>query len=290
MQLGECWEDRSGETVQVGSLLTRRETWDSVPADVVIITAGVDVQDDRLEISVIGWTGEEQSRVLHHNKLYGSPGEPAIWAQLDVFLKADHFTADGRILRIKATAIDSGGHHTQQAYEFCRSRMGQRVVPIKGRKGAYPIWPTKSSKTKLSRGVSLFLIGVDTARDSLRSALAVRDPALPRYVAFSSELTEDYFKQLTNEKRVLAYNKVGTPSRVWKKIPGARYEALDCYVYAIAALEYLKQSGVKLKSLARVLTPIKPKETIVEQNTTLRVDVPKPVRTKPKQRTSSAIQ
>jgi phage terminase large subunit GpA-like protein len=285
LQLGECWEDRSGESVKADSLLTRRETWDSVPADVVIITAGVDVQDDRLEISVIGWTGEEQSRVLHHNKLYGSPGEPAVWSQLDVFLKADHFTADGRILRIKATAIDSGGHHTQQAYEFCRSRMGQRVVPIKGRKGAYPIWPTKSSKTKLSRGVSLFLVGVDTARDSLRSALAVRDPNLPRYVAFSAELTEDYFKQLTNEKRVMAYSKTGTPSRVWKKIPGARYEALDCYVYGIAALEYLKQSGMRLKSLARVIPAARVEKTVVEQPV-----VQKPVQVRPKQRTSSAIQ
>lgn len=286
LQLGECWEDRSGESIKPDTLISRRETWDSVPADVVTLTAGVDVQDDRLEISVIGWTGEEQSRVLHHNKLYGPPGEPAVWAQLDAFLMAEHFTADGRILRIKATAIDSGGHHTQQAYEFCRSRIGQRVVPIKGRKGAFPIWPTRSSKTKMSKGLSLFLVGVDTARDSLRSALAVRDPALPRYVAFSSELTEDYFKQLTNEKRVLAYSKTGSPTRVWKKVPGARYEALDCYVYAIAALEYLKQSGLKLKNLARVIRPTKTESPIVEQN-----NIPKPVvRVKPKQRTSSAIQ
>lgn len=288
LQLGECWEDRTGETVKADSLSSRREVWESVPDDVVLLTAGVDTQDDRLEVSIIGWTSEEKSRVLHHHKLYGSPGEPAVWKALDELLLQELPTNDGHLLKIKATAIDSGGHHTQQAYEFCRNRRGRRVVPIKGRNGSHPIWPVKSSRSKLSKGVSLFLIGVDTAKDTLRSAFAVRDPELPRYVAFSSELTDDYFKQLTSEKRVTSYNKAGVATRTWKKAQGARNEALDCFVYALAALEFLKQSGVNLKRIARIIRPSagEPESTAMTSQT------PTPVRqpARARSRTSSAVQ
>lgn len=251
LQLGECWEDRTGESVKADALAARREVWDAVPEDIVLITAGVDTQDDRLEASIIGWTPDERARVLSHHKLYGSPGEPAVWQHLDELLQTEFINAEGYLLKIKATCIDSGGHHTQAAYEFCRGRQGRRVVPVKGRNGAHPIWPTKSTRSKLSAGVNLFLIGVDTAKDALRSAFAVRDPELPRYVAFSSELSDDYFKQLTVERRVTSHNKAGVPVRTWKKAPGARNEALDCFVYAIAALQYLLQSGVRLKNLGR---------------------------------------
>lgn len=287
LQLGECWEDRSGETVKADILAARREVWDHIPDDVAIITAGVDVQDDRLEASIVGWTGEEKARVLSHHKLYGSPGEPAVWEHLEELLTSEFVNGDGIILKIKATAIDSGGHHTQRAYEFCRGRQGRRVVPVKGRNGAHPIWPTKSSRTKLSAGVSLFLVGVDTAKDALRSAFSVRDPELPRYVAFSSDLSDDYFKQLTVERRVTSHNKAGVPTRTWKKAPGARNEALDCFVYALAALEYLKQSGVRLKNLA--LARVKPPEPVsVTPVQQVQTPPPKPVR-QPRSRVSSAL-
>jgi len=291
LQLGECWEDRSGEQVQADVLMARREMWDAIPEDVVLLTAGVDVQDDRLEVSLLGWTGLEQSRVIRHYQIWGAPGEPEIWGQLDEVLMGEFDCADGRILRIRATCIDSGGHHTQRAYEFCRSRHGRRVVPIKGRDGSHPIWPTKSSKTSLSKGVSLFLVGVDTAKDQIRSALAVNNAELPRYVAFSADLPDEYFKQLTSEKRVTSYNKAGQATRKWKKAPGTRNEALDCYVYALAALEYLKQGGLKLKSVARQVlvepTPLasdpvaQPRQAAPNQQPT--------VKPKPKARVSSAL-
>lgn len=253
LQLGECWEDRSGEKVDHAALIARKESWDAnaVPDDIALITAGVDVQDDRLEVTVIGWTGAEQARVIDHLQLWGAPGEPQLWTDLDTLLLSQYHTQDGRILRIRATCIDSGGHHTQRAYEFCRGRASRKVMPIKGRSGNHPIWPTRVSKTKLSQGVNLYLVGVDTAKDQIRSALSVSHPDRPRYVAFSSDLADSYFVQLTSEKRVTSYNKAGVATRTWKKGPGVRNEALDCFVYAMAALESLKGAGVRLRVVAQ---------------------------------------
>lgn len=257
LQLGECWEDRSGEKVDHAALIARKESWDAnaVPDDIALITAGVDVQDDRLEVTVIGWTGAEQARVIDHLQLWGAPGEPQLWTELDTLLLSQYHTQDGRILRIRATCIDSGGHHTQRAYEFCRSRASRKVMPIKGRSGNHPIWPTRVSKTKLSQGVNLYLVGVDTAKDQIRSALSVSHPDRPRYVAFSSDLADSYFVQLTSEKRVTSYNKAGVATRTWKKGPGVRNEALDCFVYAMAALESLKGAGVRLRVVAQSVRP-----------------------------------
>ena len=260
LQLGECWEDRSGENVDHKMLMSRREVWDrdALPEDIVLCVAGVDVQDDRLEYSVIGYTATEQARVLGHYQIWGSPGQPEVWQQLDESLRNEYFTADGRIVRIRATAIDSGGHHTQQAYEFCRNKAGRKIVPIKGQNGAKPIWPIRSSKTTLSRGVKLFLVGVDTAKDALRSAFAVSSPDLPRYVAFADDLPDTYFQQLTSEKRHTVNNRSGRAVRTWKKAPGVRNEALDCFVYALAALEMLKQGGLDLRLISRRLHPEAP--------------------------------
>lgn len=251
LQLGECWEDRSGETIQADTLITRKEMWDNVPEDVALLTCGVDVQDNRLEASLLGWTASEQARVISHMMIWGDPGQPQVWEDLDKVLMATYETSDGRSLRIRSTCIDSGGHHTSRAYEFCRPRAGRKVVPVKGRSGNHNIWPTRATKTDLSKGVNLFLVGVDAAKDAIRSALAVKNPENPRYVAFSADLPDEYFQQLTSEYRHTTTNKSGRAVRVWKKPAGVRNEALDCFVYGLAALEMLKQGNLNLRIAAR---------------------------------------
>lgn len=250
-KLGECWEDRSGEKIDQSGLMARREQWDAVPEDVVLITAGVDVQGDRLECTLLGWTAREQARVLHHLRLYGNPGEPKVWADLDALLMQPLMTEMGDLMSIRATCIDSGGHHTQEVYRFCGERIGRRVMAIKGRAGPHPIWPTKLSKAKLRHGASLHLVGVDTAKDVIHSSLSVIDPALPKYVAFAAGLPEDYFGQLVSERRITKFNKNGQPIRSWVKKSGDRNEALDCFCYALAALKMLESGRPHLLRFAK---------------------------------------
>ena len=262
LQLGECWEDRSGETVDHAALMARRESWDinAIPDDVVLITAGIDTQDDRLECTLLGWTGMEQARVLDHLQLWGNPGDATVWTELDAILQAQYQTDMGRLLRIRAACIDSGGSHTQRVYEFCRSRANRKVFPIKGRPGSHPLWPNKVSKSKLSNGVQLYLIGVDTGKDMMRSAFGVGNPDRPRYVSFAAGLPDAYFVQLVSEKRVTTTNKAGFPVVTWKKPQGVRNEALDCFNYAQAALEALKASGVRLKAVAQNVAATRPRQ------------------------------
>lgn len=255
LQLGEPWEDRTGEKLDESALMARRERWSDVPDDVLIVTAGVDVQNDRLEASMVGWTALEQARVLHHIVMPGPPGEPAIWDELDQLLLRPLITENGRTLPIAAACIDSGGHHTQSVYRFCEDRIGRKVLAIAGRSGARPIWPTKLSARKLRNGSRLHLVGVDTAKDALHAALAVKQPDRQKYISFSSELQDEYFKQLVSERRVTKPNKAGMPVRTWIKKAGARNEALDCLVYAFAALKALESARPKL---LRTLRPDPP--------------------------------
>lgn len=290
LQLGECYQDRSGESVKSEVLAKRREAWDAIPEDVVLMTAGVDCQDDRLEATLVGWTATEQARVIGHYQWWGSPGEPAVWRELDDFLQHRHQTHDGRTLRIRSCCIDSGGHHTQQVYEFCSTLFHRKVFPIKGRAGAHPIWPSRGFSTKSSRNVQLFIVGVDTAKDSLRAAMSISKPESPRYIAYSQDLPDEYFKQLTVERRVTKTDKSGKATRKWVKPPGARNEAWDCLVYALAALSSLKAGGTNLKLVARnsrVPELPEPDAPAIPANAPIAVKptVPKPAR----RRTSSAI-
>ena len=257
-KIGECWEDRDGETADTATLATRKQTWEAVPGDVLVLTAGIDVQDNRLEATLVGWSYGQRSYVLGHHVLWGPPGEEQVWLDLDDWLRNIHTTQDGRTLKLRAACIDSGGHHTQSAYDFCKIRHARKIWAIKGRPGPHPAWPPKQTKSRTHRGGRVFVIGVDTIKDSLRAAFAVNDPTLPRYIAFSEDLHEDYFEQLCAERRVIKRNTRGGAERIWKRVSGVRNEALDCLVYATAALEGLKQSGLKLQGVARMDAIVSP--------------------------------
>jgi len=240
--LGEPWEDRDGERVDEGSLMARRGAWDAsgVPGDVVVATAGVDVQDDRLEASIVGWCEGQRSRVIAHHVLAGSPGEAAVWEAVDRLLQEPIACADGRRIRVVGACVDSGGHHTQAVYRFCAAREGRSVYAIKGVPGPKPAWPPRASKSKRHKGARVWTVGVDTVKDWLRGALAVRDENLPHHVSFAGSLDDEYFAQLLVEKRKTRYDRAGRPRREWVKPKGARNEAWDALVYAYAALEAVK--------------------------------------------------
>jgi phage terminase large subunit GpA-like protein len=223
--LGECWED-AGETIDETGLMERAETWDGEPQGVLFKTLGVDVQDDRLELELVGWGLGEESWSLRYDVIFGDPSAPALWADLARYI------ADWRP---SATAVDTGGHYTQQAYAFCRNRLKQRVYAIKGMAGpGRPVWPKKASKQNVGK-VNLFLIGVDAAKEVVYSRLKIKTPG-PGYCHFPRDRDDQYFAGLASEMVVTRYSK-GFPIREWRKRKGGlRNEPLDCRVYAYAAM------------------------------------------------------
>jgi len=255
--LAEVWEEE-GETVDGTGLAARAEAYgpDDLPDRVLLLTCGVDTQGDRLEVQVIGWGAGDESWVAGYYILHGDPAQPEVWRDLEEFLRLQRFRrADGTVLRIKSTCIDSGGHHAGMVHKFCRGKTPRRIYSIKGAEGARLIWPHRASRTKHGAD-KVYIVGVDTAKDQIYGRLRIAprtDPArldepqpgrihfpMPGDDGSGTELvTEDYFAQLTAEVCVTKY-KLGKPYRVWDNPKKARNEALDTFVYAMAARSSLR--------------------------------------------------
>ncbi len=256
--MGLPWEDRDGDLLSSDALQSRRESWREtmLPGETVLLTAGVDVQNDRLEGVLLGWTSSGQCLVVTRRVFEGPPAFRQVWDTLDAWLMDQRYTETGGTLNIAATCIDSGGHHTQAVYEFATARHGRNVFAIKGVAGPKPIWPDRSSTSKKHRGSKVWTVGVDTVKDTLRARLAVAEG--PGRVRFSGELSPEFFQQLTVERRVVKYDRRGRPVRSWVKPSGARNEAWDCTVYGMAALEGLRRT--RRVDLSKLQPPV-PKPT-----------------------------
>ena len=241
--LGKTWEDQ-GEIIEVYNLIERKEPFDEkVPEEVIFLTCGVDVQDDRLELSVIGWGRDDESWVIEHKVLYGDPSTPHLWTALDSHIFKTYPSYDGKDLPIRATCVDSGGHYTNSVYSYAKKHAGRRVFAIKGVGGEGRAIVSRPSKNNIGR-CPLFPIGVDTAKDLLFARLRIADIGAG-YIHFSDELNDEYFRQLTAEKIVTRYHR-GFKKRLFQKMR-PRNEALDCFVYAIAAYAIL---GINVNALA----------------------------------------
>lgn len=241
--LGETWEDQ-GEGVDDMELFQRRENYEGVPEDAALLTAGVDVQDDRLEVEVVGWGAGEESWCVDYHVLQGDPSSPQLWKQLDEVLLQTFEHPIGKPMIIRATCIDSGGHHTRAVYNYAKTRAGHRVFAIKGVGGEGKPIVGRPSKNNIGK-VPLYPVGVDTAKELLYARLR-QNEAGPGYCHFHDRLDEEHFRQLTAEKQVMRYHK-GYPKRGWIKTR-TRNEALDVRVYAIAALSIL---NVNMDSIAK---------------------------------------
>ena len=240
--LGETWEDE-GETVDDYELSERREQMPNVSDDVILMTAGVDVQDNRLEVSIIGWGRDDETYVIAHETLYGDPSTPQLWTNLDSVLNTQFETESGRQIAIRASCVDSGGHFTNSVYAYCKKNAPRRIFAIKGVGGEGKPISGRPSKNNIGKCL-LFPVGVDTAKDLLFARMRIKE-AGPGYMHFADALNDEYFRQLTAEKIVTRFHR-GFKKRVFEKIR-PRNEALDCMVYALAAYGIL---GVNVNALA----------------------------------------
>ncbi len=223
--LAEGWRE-SADEIDENDLAARAEPWslEDIPSAVLIVTCGVDVQDDRIEVSFIGHSRDE-TFILAHSVVWGSPGDDSTWAEVDDLLKSTWAHPNGGTLRVDAAVIDSGdGGFTEKVYSFCRPRFSRKIVSGKGVAGNRPPIARSSARSTI-----LFLIGVDGLKGQILTRLA-----RGRTIRFSQSLEPVYFEQVASERRVVRYVR-GQPHRRFERIPGKRAEALDCLVYGLAA-------------------------------------------------------
>jgi phage terminase large subunit GpA-like protein len=260
VSLSETWEEK-GEKADPDSLINRREEYlAQVPAGGVYITAGVDMQNDRLEVEIVAWGLGEESWSIDYRVLWGDTLQDEVWMDLDDLLAETFVHESGALLPISAACLDTGGTagHTQRAYDYAKGKTGRRLFAIKGQGGwGLPVVqsPQRKKSGKKSRKVDLFMVGTDEAKLIVMRRLGKQEPG-PGCCHFpiSDTYDESHFNQLTAEKLVTRYIK-GQPKREWTKPDKARNEALDCRVYAFAALKIMNPSLKRLVERRKLNQP-----------------------------------
>ncbi|MFT8463145.1 phage terminase large subunit family protein [Acetobacter persici] len=256
--LGLPYEDRGDGALNERTLAARAEVWEGeVPEGVAVLTAGADTQDDRLEVEIVGWGKNEERWSIAHIVIDGDPEQPEVWDQLDALLKREWYRADGRPYKLMAACIDSGGHHTQRVYDFCRARLGRRIWAIKGESARggqrSPVWPTKKPSVRNKASFRPVIIGVNAAKDVIRARLHLKPPPAGQhsagYMHYPADRDINFFAQLVAERSVKKHER-GQIFRVWELMPGRRNEALDLAVYSYAALCGLTYMGLRLNRKA----------------------------------------
>lgn len=262
--LGETWEEEVDKS-DTHALMSRAEDYPMrrVPVGGLQLCAGVDVQDRRWEVTVWAFGRGEEMWTVDYQVIDGNPADERDWEdRLHPYLQTAFAHQHGAPMKIAATAIDTGGHYTHQCYNFCRLHAGHKYFaikgdsqegkPIKGRSSAQDVnWRGKIIK----RGVKLWMVGTDTAKDLIFGRLKVTQPG-PGYVHFSKHLPVEWFNGLTAEVRRTIKTASGVKYR-WVKT-AARNEPLDTTVYAMFCsqmLDHYKMTESGWKRLENDLLP-----------------------------------
>lgn len=241
-RLAEPWEDASMRAVKHNAIADRAEKYSlrTAPAGVIAVTAGVDTQDNRLAVQIVGWGVGMAFWVLDYVELPGDPADDSVWVALTELLNTPIEHELGGQLRIEAYAHDIGGHRGEAVKSFVRRRLVRRPMAVFG---AVPNNAPVLNKGKLQdvtwrgqtdkRGVTIYQVGTVAAKHWLYSRLSTDadKPAEHRMSHFSEDLESSYFAGLVSETFNPARNR-------FEKRRGARNEPLDTWVYAFAAAHH----------------------------------------------------
>jgi len=251
--LGQLWEDR-GEIDDEDTMLARREDYGTrpdgsdveLPDGVLVLTCGVDTQDNRLEYEIVGHGHYGETWGIRSGFIMGRPDDEITWAKLDEVIDRAYRFRSGQGLRISITFVDMGGHFGKEVKAACRARFHFRVFAITGKGGDNVPYTSPATKVVVAEDKRVtcwhYSIGVDAGKTVIMANLKVQE-AGPKYCHFprneSAGYNLRYFNQLLSEKLVPSRTRSGQVWR-WEKIPGhTRNEALDCRNYALAAFRII---------------------------------------------------
>lgn len=270
VSLGETYEE-NGDKADPEVLQLRAEEYATqIPNAGVYLTCGIDMQMDRLELEIVAWGVGEESWSIDYRVLWGDPLGDEVWEELDDILEDTYMHESGAQLSISAACLDTGGTagYTQRAYEYVKSRRNRKVFAIKGRAGwGMPIVqsPQRKQSGKDKRKIDLFIVGTDEAKLTVMRRLDLEKKG-PGYCHFPHDREMEWYRQLTAEKLIIRYVK-GQPIREWHKPDRARNEALDCRVYALAALKIMQPNLKRVSERVSIEIDEPQVKKEVDQNT-----------------------
>lgn len=270
--LGEVWRDT--QTLNDSEVIkARREHYDQVPEDVLVIVAGCDTQDDSLHYEIVGYGHDMQTWGIEYGILRGDPGSPELWNRLHEKLSQTFERTDGVVLNVMKACIDSAGHYTTNAYKFCQKYQG-RYYPIVGRRGAGK--PIIKRPTKLVKhgNLELYTVGIDTCKELFLISRIKQTEIAYGYCHYphGRGYDDNYYNELTNVK--VENQKIkGRTQRVF--VDKGRVEAVDCRVYSMAALEILNPS---FAGIMKTINKLKKKASTVPKKVHPEKPAKKPVK------------
>ena len=252
---------------EIKTMLERLEKYPAeVPDGVLILTAAVDVQDARLEYEICGWGIDEECWGIRKDIIIGKPSVARVWELLDEVLDRDYHRANGTVIKVRRTFIDSGGHFTSNVYEYCKSRQSKGRFAIKGLgKQGIPL----INKTVNHDGILLTSLGVNEGKEQVYSRLEITKIGA-MYFHFPQEdskrmnrgYDEIYFRGLYSEEKVMHING-GRRYMAFKPISkSARNEPLDLRVYNLAAMKSFRISKEKWRELSGEKSTIEVKKKV----------------------------
>jgi phage terminase large subunit GpA-like protein len=227
-----------------------------LPSGAKVLTAGVDTQDDRLEILVVGWGEGEESWVIHRESLFGDPSTPEVWKELDELLLRRWKRDDGLSTMIQCTLVDALGHRTAAVYSAVVARQARRVFASIGKDGGAAgqlVSPHKMLATSQGN-VMRYVVDASQVKALIYSRLKILEPAGHGVIHFPMTVGESFFSELTAEHLITERNRFGIPSKKWALRPGhERNESLDCFGMALAAFRVICPTPARFLDLAAKL-------------------------------------
>ena len=252
--LGEPWKER-GKSADSDDILARRERYDAeIPDGVLLLTAAVEVQEDRFEAEIVGWSHGYESWGIQYAKIFGDTGKTEVWDRLEAYLDRELYFKSGAGLLIACTCLDTG-YRTTECYKWLQKMelKGKRIYGVKGMGGEGIPLIHRLSKNNPYK-IYLFILGVDSGKDQIVARLDIKEPG-PGYCHFPIERDRgydaDYAKGMDSEQLVTKMRD-GRVIRKWeKKTAGARNEPFDLRNYNTAAVEILRPDFKVLETKVR---------------------------------------
>lgn len=263
--LGETWDETEyvDDAVDEDTLESRAEVYAAdIPEGVLLLTAAIDVQKDRFEVEIRGWSRNYETWGIYKTEIYGNLITDEPWDQLEAYLGQPLYFEDGSELNVAGFAIDTGGHFTNQTYKWVKKMKlkGKKCYGVKGyagkpdiellhKKTIVDIKEERGGKQIVVDRTIINIIGVDSGKEDITNRLQLKEPG-KGYCHFPAGdgrgYDSEYFKGLTSERQIS--KKVnGIIKKVWVKKSGVRNEALDLFNYNYAVEELLRPDWDKLE-------------------------------------------
>lgn len=268
---GESYKQKGAfEDEQI--FLRRRESYGAeLPNGVLLLTAAIDTQDNRLEYEVVGWGKEEECWGIRKGIVLGAPNQARTWKEIDNILDKTYHFADGKGLKVVRTFIDSGGHYTSDVYNYCQKNFHKQRFAIKGRGGPGIPLIYKIAKANNAKA-PLILLGVDDGKQQIMDRLSIDSPG-PLYFHFPQDegikelsnrgYDDLYFKGIISEHKKV-YKRNGVLREVWETTKNVRNEPLDLRNYNLACMKSLKPDWGKLEMLVNGMSETEVKRAVAK--------------------------